>query len=161
MLRPSAARTGLVLTLTLGLTGCQFLPGPTAGNPPPGATADTRPPQPSASEPAPSGASAGKPQWFYNPTPDANTLGGIGICGRHVRGPSGQREKAIQRAFDELAGQMGTKVDLSIEKTADNNGGTGSIYSFQTTEGKIVKARLRAQWIDPQTDELYLWMTVP
>ena len=150
-----AARSTLFITLSLGLAGCNLIGQKGTATSP---QAKTAAPMASATT---ASANTGKPAWFYNPAPEPGTLGGIGICGRHVRGPSGQREKAIQRAFDELAGQMGTKVDLSIEKTSTNNGSTGSIYSFQTTEGKVVKARLRAQWIDPQTDELYLWMTVP
>ena len=141
----------LALITITGLTGCGESPKPL-------------PPAPlpvMATPSAPDTTLAGKPRWFYNPSPDANTLGGIGICGRHVRGPSSQRELAIKRCFDELATQMGTKVDTTIEKISNSSGTSGSIYSFQTVEGKVVKARLREQWIDPQTEELYIWMTVP
>lgn len=100
------------------------------------------------------------PQWFFNPTMDTYKYGGVGVSGRSTKGLSGQREIAIARAINEIAMQMGVKVD-SIVKTSQVNTDTDyESYSFQTTDGQIVSARLMEIWIDREKDRVYAWLVV-
>lgn len=80
----------------------------------------------------------------------------------HVNGKNAQRSLAIKRAIDEIALQMGVTVNnVALIGTVANKGGTTTnleSYSFQTVDGKVVKAVIRDTWEDPQTEELYVWM---
>ncbi len=100
------------------------------------------------------------PQWFFNPTMDIYKYGGVGVSGRSTKGLSGQREIAIAKAINEIAMQMGVKVD-SIVKTSQVNTGTEyESYSFQTTNGQIVSARLMEIWYDREKERVYAWLVV-
>lgn len=103
----------------------------------------------------------GKPEWFYTPSKDGKS-GGVGVSGIHVDGKTGQKNLAIQRALDEIAKQMGVKVNSysSVRSQADNSGSSvsGESSSFFTVEGKEVKAKIVEMWEDPYTNELYVWM---
>lgn len=91
-------------------------------------------------------------------------MGGVGISGVHVRGLQAQRELAIERAINEIAGQMGVEVsNFSKSVTVghkDQIKTQREIYSFQTVDGQIVQAVLRELWTDPETRDLYVWMVV-
>jgi hypothetical protein len=104
-----------------------------------------------------------EPSWIYNPNSDGK-IGGVGSAKTHTRGKSAQRRVAISRALDEIATQMGTKVSTVISTSASVSSGTASssmqTYSFQTTDGKIVKAYIKRMWHNPRTDELFVWMVV-
>ncbi len=100
------------------------------------------------------------PQWFFNPSMDIYKYGGVGVSGRSVKGLSGQREIAIAKAINEIAMQMGVKVD-SIVKTSQVNSDTDyESYSFQTTDGQLVSARLMEIWYDREKDRVYAWLVV-
>ncbi len=105
----------------------------------------------------------GEPQWIYNPNM-AGKLGGVGSARTHMNGRSAQRVLAISRALDEIARQMGVKVSniLSTEAHASESGSSSAMdsYSFQTTDGKTVSARIREMWFDKAKDELHVWMVV-
>ena len=89
-------------------------------------------------------------------------IGGLGIALRHLGGKSAQRKLAISRALDEIASQLGTTVsNQTIRRENINNGtknSTMQIYSFQTTNGKIVKAKIEHTCYDSRSGELYIWM---
>ena len=89
-------------------------------------------------------------------------IGGLGIAARHLGGKSAQRKLAISRALDEIASQLGTKVsNQTVRQESVANGNSNStmqIYSFQTTNGKIIKAKIKNSCYDPRTQELYIWM---
>ena len=89
-------------------------------------------------------------------------IGGLGIANRHLGGKSAQRKLAISRALDEIASQLGTKVsNQTIRQESVVNGSSSStmqVYSFQTTDGKIVKAKVKNSCYDSRTQELYIWM---
>jgi len=108
-------------------------------------------------------AAAGMPEWVFNPGMSGK-IGGVGSAVTHIRGRSAQREVAISRALDEIARQMGVKVStiLSTQASAGEGGASSSMqsYSFQTTDGKTVKARIKAMWHDGYRDELFVWMVV-
>jgi hypothetical protein len=103
----------------------------------------------------------GKPEWFFHPT-DGGKVGGVGVSGMHVDGKTGQKALAIQRAQEEIAKQMGVKVQSfsSLKSVSDSSGSvvSGESSSFFTVDGKEVKASIKAMWEDPYTQELYIWM---
>lgn len=102
-----------------------------------------------------------KPSWIQNSSVSGK-VAGVGICGMHVNGVNAQRALAIKRAIDEIALQLGVKVNnVSLVGTQSGAGGGGSSvesYSFQTVEGQVVKAVLKETWKDPKTEEIYVWM---
>ena len=103
-----------------------------------------------------------KPDWFFNTSKDGKT-GGVGISGIHINGLSAQRGLAISRAVDEIARQLGVKVS-SVLKISTTNSSAGSntameSYSIHTVDGRSVTATISGIWVDPATDELYIWMT--
>jgi len=105
----------------------------------------------------------GSPEWIYNPGMSGK-IGGVGSAITHVKGRAAQRETAISRALDEIARQMGVKVSNVLSTEASAGGGNASSsmqsYSFQTTDGKVVKAQIKAFWHDSYRNELFVWMVV-
>lgn len=101
------------------------------------------------------------PNWVYE-TSKNGKAGGVGISKPHYAGKTAQRSLAISRALDEIARQMGVKVVSSqkITTTGTSQNATTSLesYSFQTTDGKIVRATIQAFWEDKPNEELYVWM---
>ena len=103
-----------------------------------------------------------RPSWIYLSPSQNGKIGGIGVSGKHIDGFTGQRELAISRALDEIAKQLGTTVttmqNINTEGTKDNIKSEITSYSFQTTDGKVVKAIIKNIWYDNISDELYVWM---
>jgi len=104
-----------------------------------------------------------KPAWVWNPSMDGK-IGGVGSCGMHVNGLTGQRELAIQRAIDEIARQMGVRVSNAkhMETTGTRDSAVTRVdsYSIQTVDGATVKAEVKEYWEDKRTGELHVWMVV-
>lgn len=102
-----------------------------------------------------------KPSWIMNSSVSGKVTG-IGVCGMHVNGVNAQRSLAIKRAIDEIAMQLGVKVNnvALVGTKSGSGGGGGSVesYSFQTVEGQVVKAVIKETWKDPKTEEIYVWM---
>ncbi|MCX6074121.1 MAG: hypothetical protein NTY39_07375 [Campylobacterales bacterium] len=103
------------------------------------------------------------PKWVYETSKDGK-MGGVGISKPHINGKTAQRILAISRALDEIARQMGVEVS-SIQKistvgTSQSAQTNLESYSFQTTNGKVVTAKIQSFWEDKTTDELYVWMVV-
>lgn len=102
-----------------------------------------------------------KPSWIMNSSVSGKVTG-IGVCGMHVNGVNAQRSLAIKRAIDEIAMQLGVKVNnvALVGTKSGPGGGGGSVesYSFQTVEGQVVKAVIKETWKDPKTEEIYVWM---
>ena len=102
-----------------------------------------------------------RPSWILN-SGIPGKVAGIGICGTHVNGENAQRSLAIKRAIDEIALQLGVKVNnVALVGTKSGAGASSSVesYSFQTVEGQVVKAVIKETWKDPKTAEIYIWMT--
>lgn len=105
------------------------------------------------------------PAWVLQPEGPQGQLGGVGVSRPHIRGRSFQRQTAVSRAIDEIARQLGVRVDSILsdqQKSVDGGSlkGQTAIYSFQTTTGEVISARLRALYIDPASRELFAWMTI-
>lgn len=103
----------------------------------------------------------GKPDWYYSPSKNGK-IGGVGVCGMHVDGKTGQKKLAVERALAEIARQMGVKVQsfsaLKSQTAAGSSSVQGETHSFFTVDGKTVNAHIEKMWEDPYTDELYVWM---
>jgi hypothetical protein len=104
-----------------------------------------------------------KPKWIFE-TSKEGKAGGVGISKPHFNGKAAQRILAISRALDEIARQMGVEVNniqkISTTGTSQDTTTTLESYSFQTTNGKIVTAKVQSFWEDTTTDELYVWLVV-
>lgn len=102
------------------------------------------------------------PKWVYAPSGD-DYIGGVGVCGTHIKGVNGQRQLAISRAIDEIARQMGVKVSniLETQSSATSQSAAGSAmssYSVHTVSGSVITAVIKDSWINPKTGELYIYM---
>lgn len=107
------------------------------------------------------GQSGSMPEWVYRPAM-AGSPGGVGISGPHVQGANAQRNLAISRAVDEIASQMGVKVQNVLEtKTTASQDHTSShqqSFSIHTVDGQTIQAEIREIWHDSETNQLYVWM---
>jgi hypothetical protein len=105
-----------------------------------------------------------KPSWYWNPSKDG-LVGGVGVSKVHINGVDAQRRLAVSRAIDAIAVQYGVKVRniTSVSSKADSSGASNvsiESYSIQSSDGINVSASVREFWIDPYTNELYVWMVV-
>ena len=102
-----------------------------------------------------------KPKWINNPYLTHKTAA-VGSAKTHYYGEAAQRKLAISRALDELASQQGVRVSSKVTRHDHRDGSRTSaksdIYSFQTTDNKVVHAHIEDTWRDPRTDELFIWM---
>lgn len=107
------------------------------------------------------GQSGSMPEWVFRPAMTGKP-GGVGISGPHVQGVSAQRNLAISRAVDEIASQMGVKVQnvLTTSTTAsqDHSASRQQSYSIHTVDGQTIQAEIREIWHDSETNQLYVWM---
>ena len=103
-----------------------------------------------------------KPEWIYSSYYQEDKICGVGYSAMHVRGFSYQRATAIARAIDEIARQMGVKVTSTVEHfLKGTRGGAVSklqLYTVQTTEGKIIKARIVDSYYDERSREFFVLM---
>lgn len=114
-------------------------------------------------EKASEAVSSSMPAWIYSPSGEGYT-GGVGVCGSHIKGKTGQRELAISRAIDEIARQMGVTVSSVLKVDSEASGvGSDSVvssYSVQTVSGRTISAFIADSWTDPSTGELYVYMRI-
>ena len=103
-------------------------------------------------------STSSKPKWIYG-VYNKNKICGVGISNIHVRGEAYQRATAISRAIDEIARQMNVKVNTSLEYFMSKNGSSAlQVYSFQTTNGQTVKAKIEDVYVEPKSKRLYILM---
>lgn len=102
-----------------------------------------------------------KPYWISHPS-GVGFIGGVGYCGAHVNGRTGQRELAVARAIDDIARQISIKVDSvsTLYSAGDNSGSFSSmnIYSVHTVTGAAFSAKIMDVWEDGYKGELYIYM---
>jgi len=101
------------------------------------------------------------PSWVMNPS-ESGTVGGVGNCRRHINGFSAQRMVAIRRGLDEIAMQKGMTIsNVALVGTVGTRAGTSTSlesWSFQTVDNQKVTAVVKASWVDPVTEELFVWV---
>jgi hypothetical protein len=103
------------------------------------------------------------PAWVTDP--NFNGLrGSVGSSAPHFKGPAYQRSLAISRALDELAMEMGVQVSVDLQREEKANGysvkSKSDIKTKQAVNNSNVTAHIEATFINPQTNELYVWMVL-
>lgn len=103
------------------------------------------------------GSPGARPAWIDNPGEGVSAAAGY-----HVRGVQAQEELAIARAREEYAKRYGVKVsgELRTEQRVTDQGATMTSQStgVQAMDGNEVKARVRAKWLDPNSNFLWVWL---
>jgi len=108
------------------------------------------------------------PVWFYNPG-HGGCLGAVGMAKKQERGGyAAQKRLAVTIAQAELAKQIEVFVnsDLQTEKTiidtkADRHYRAKlSSLTTQETYQLIKNAVVRDEWVDPKTEEMYIWVVI-
>jgi hypothetical protein len=101
------------------------------------------------------------PLWISNPTLNG-AKGSVGSSAPHFKGSAYQRSLAVSRALDELAMQMGVQVNVVAKREETSNGenvnSKSDIQTEQTVKNSDVTAHIEATYIDPKTNELFVWM---
>ncbi len=111
-----------------------------------------------------SGAQTQKmPTWVMShPGGMGGKVAGVGSCRRHINGFSAQRQVAIRRGLDEIAIQKNVTIsNATLMGTTGTRAGTSTSmesWSLQTVDKQTVSATIKDSWIDPTTEELFVWM---
>ena len=104
----------------------------------------------------------GKPHWYWQPSADG-VIGGVGVAGFNINGPTAQRQLAIDRALGEISRQKGVSVSQiqEITQTATQNSSSVEInsYSIHSVDGTVVTATVRDIWQDPKDNRIFVWVT--
>ncbi len=107
-------------------------------------------------------ASSGKianprPAWIDNPGSGVSASAGM-----HIRGRAAQEELAIQRAREEFSKRYGVNIQSQQVMTTtvanDRASTTGTHVSQEQTSQQDIKAVVKAKWLDPETDTLWVWL---
>jgi hypothetical protein len=98
-----------------------------------------------------------RPIWINNPGNGVSASAGM-----NVRGRAAQEELATLRAREEYAKRFGVSINSTQSMdTSVNNGRTytvGSDSANENSQQTNVKAAVKAKWLDPDTDELWVWL---
>ena len=98
-----------------------------------------------------------RPAWINNPGNGVSASAGM-----HVRGRAAQEELATMRAREEFAKRFGVAINASQSMdTSVTNGHAftvGTDSANENTQQKDVRAAVKAKWIDPDSDELWVWL---
>ena len=98
-----------------------------------------------------------KPVWIEHPGNGVSASAGM-----HVRGRAAQEELAIMRARDEFAKRFGVTVRSEQALSTQVKNGRSSTVGSQTaqvgTNQADVKAVVKSKWLDPRSDEIWVWL---
>ena len=107
--------------------------------------------------PAKKQSTDGRPAWIENP--------GSGVSASattHVRGRVWQEDLAIARAREEYAKRFGVKIESEMVTTQQVANQKASTTSGKVTTESVsqegVKGQIKAKWLDPQSDTLWVWL---
>ncbi len=112
------------------------------------------------------------PEWVQNFGDYPGGLGAVGSAPRSPLGAQMQRDKATMQARTTLARQLAVKVQNALTASAKELQETApdasQIIASEFTENTtrqvvsqtLVGSRPKAQWRDPQSDELYIWVVI-
>jgi hypothetical protein len=107
----------------------------------------------------------GKPAWISNPHKHPEVIGkpyGFGEAGANVEGKKAQKISAFTDALDQIARQMGVKIESTTQKNSlviDKFGTqTTTSESIQTVDGKVIHARTVETYYDRRADKFYVLM---
>jgi hypothetical protein len=98
-----------------------------------------------------------RPVWIENP--------GNGVsasAGWNPRGRAAQEEMAIARARNEYAKRFGVEVAGVLEQSTtvfgSSSSSSGSTELKETVNQKDVRAEVKAKWLDPSSDTIWVWL---
>jgi len=98
-----------------------------------------------------------RPEWIDNPGNGVSASAGM-----HVRGRAAQEELAILRAREEYAKRYGVSIQstqsISTSVANDRSSTVGSQIANEETSQTGIKAKVKAKWLDPDTDVLWVWL---
>lgn len=98
-----------------------------------------------------------RPAWIDSPGNGVSASAGM-----HVRGRAAQEELAILRAREEFAKRFGVSIrsvqTLSTTVAGGRASTVGSQVAHEETRQDEVKAMVRAKWLDPHSDVLWVWL---
>ncbi len=98
-----------------------------------------------------------RPTWINNPGNGVSASAGM-----NVRGRPAQEELATLRAREEYAKRFGVSINSAQSMdTSVNNGRAytvGSDSANENSQQTNIKATVKAKWLDPDTDELWVWL---
>jgi hypothetical protein len=98
-----------------------------------------------------------KPEWIENPGEGVSASAGV-----HVRGRVAQEALAVTRAREELAKRLGVTISSRSATTQrvsnDRMSSTSSKEIQETVSGAEVKAVVKAKWLEPGSQVLWVWL---
>lgn len=98
-----------------------------------------------------------KPAWVDNPRKEG-ALVGLGSARTHFKGKQAQRELATKRAIEEIARQMGVRVESQSLLVESTNSSSFEMVSLQSVDGTTVNATIKYEWYDQLNDIFYVLM---
>ena len=98
-----------------------------------------------------------RPAWVDNPGDGVSAS-----AGTHIRGRVAQETLAVSRAREELAKRMGVTISsetVTEQRVQNERMTTKSATQMQeSVSGKEVKASVKAKWLDPNSQMLWVWL---
>jgi hypothetical protein len=98
-----------------------------------------------------------RPGWIDNPGNGVSASAGM-----HIRGRVAQEELAIARAREEFAKRFGVSIRSAQTLSTTVANGRANTVGIQTTQEASqqidVKAMVKAKWLDPVNDVLWVWL---
>jgi hypothetical protein len=98
-----------------------------------------------------------KPEWIENPGEGVSASAGV-----HVRGRVAQEALAVTRAREELAKRLGVSISsqsATVQLVNNNRMSSASSKQIQETVSETeVKAVLKAKWLEPGSQVLWVWL---
>lgn len=98
-----------------------------------------------------------KPAWVDNPGEGVSASAGV-----HVRGRVAQEALALTRAREELAKRLGVIIssqNATVQRVSnDRMNSTSSKEIQETVSGAEVKAVVKAKWLEPGSQVLWVWL---
>jgi hypothetical protein len=98
-----------------------------------------------------------KPAWVDNPGDGVSASAGV-----HVRGRVAQEALAVTRAREELAKRLGVTISsqsATVQRVNnDRMSSTSNKQIQETVSGAEVKAVVKAKWLEPGSQVLWVWL---
>ena len=99
-----------------------------------------------------------EPLWLDNPQKLSNgKITAVGCAGLHYKGVNAQKKLAVQRAIDEIAMQVKTKVSKVSLRHRTNNSSSSSSSSLQEVDNLNISTKIMEYYKKPSGD-ICVWV---
>jgi len=99
-----------------------------------------------------------KPKWLDNPQKFSNgKITAVGCAGLHYKGVNAQKKLAVQRAIDEIAMQVRTKVSKVSLRHRTNHSSSSSSSSLQEVNNVNVSTKIM-EYYKNQSGDICAWL---